>query len=381
MEKQQKFSKICLIYFISLVCFVLIRIASSLGLFKLFSDVVADTIFTLVVQLLIMGILPFLLYILIYKKQKINKQSIKEGLSDIGFKKLSIKSVVIAIILGICVYVFNIMIASVFDMILAIFGYESGSSGSSNANTQTWFLFLSLLLTAVLPGVFEEILHRGILQKGVRDTKNFKWVLLCSGLFFGLMHLNVNQFFYATIIGIFFAFIAYITNNIWPSIILHFMNNAINVYLSFTNVNNGFGQKFYSTLNSFLQNNNIVVTMIFITCLMLVLSLITAWLVVALYNDNNKNKKIYLKLLTPAYMKNYLSVKKKDISEPETSLNYSQYVSRENDVMPADPDFSSLFNIDNSKSEKFSFKYSIFFYAIIILGGLTTLFTFIWGIL
>ena len=195
MEKQQKFSKICLIYFISLLCFVLVRIGASLGMFKIFNDVIADTIFTAIVQIIIMGALPFLLYILIYKKQKVSKASIKESLVDIGFKKISLKSVIIAIILGVLVYIFNIMIASVFDMLLSLLGYESVSGGTGTANNQNWYLWLSLLLTAVMPGIFEEVLHRGILQKGIRDSKNLKWVLLCSGLFFGLMHLNINQFF------------------------------------------------------------------------------------------------------------------------------------------------------------------------------------------
>ncbi len=382
MEKQKKFSNICLIYLISLFCFVLVRIAAALGAFNIFNDVVADAVFTLIVQLLIMGILPFVLYIVIYKKQKINKQTIKETLTDIGFKKLSLKSVIMCLVLGVCIYVFNILIASLFDMILSLLGYDAGSGSSGQPITANWYLWLSLLLTAVLPGVFEEVLHRGILQKGIRESKNLKWVLLCSGLFFGLMHLNINQFFYATIIGIFFAFIAYVTNNIWPSIILHFMNNAINVLLSFTSANNGFGAKFYSTLNNFLQNNNMVIVMIFVTCLMLVLTTFSAWLVVKLYNDNNKENQIYLRLLTPAFMKNYLIVKKNhEIASTQTSLNYSKYVSRQNDVIPAEQDFSSMFNIKNEKTEKFNFKYSVFFYAILILGGLTTLFTFIWGIL
>ena len=382
MEKQQKFSKICLIYFISLLCFTLVRVASSLGAFNVFSETVADAVFTVIVQLFIMGVLPFMLYILIYKKQKINKQSIKESFNDIGFKKLSFKSVLIAIILGVCVYVFNILIASFFDMILALFGYEGGASAGTQPSTSIWYLMFSLFITAVMPGVFEEVLHRGILQKGVRDAKNFKWVLLCSGLFFGLMHLNINQFFYATIIGIFFAYIAYITNNIWPSIILHFMNNAINVFLNFTNRNNGIGEKFYATLNNFLQNNNMALIMLCVTCIMLVLSVVSAFLVVALYNDNNKSNKIYLRLLTPQFMKNYLALKRNsEINTDQIGLNYSQFVSRENDVIPAEQDLCSMFNIKNEKSEKLSFRYSIFFYATLLLGGLITIFTFIWGIL
>ena len=46
-----------------------------------------------------------------------------------------------------------------------------------------------------------------------------------SSLYFGMMHGNLNQFFYATVLGIFMAFLVKITNSIYSSILLHFIFN------------------------------------------------------------------------------------------------------------------------------------------------------------
>ena len=48
-----------------------------------------------------------------------------------------------------------------------------------------------------------------------------------SGLVFGLFHLNINQFCYAFVIGVVFAFLVEATGSIWSSVLAHF---AINTY-------------------------------------------------------------------------------------------------------------------------------------------------------
>ena len=382
MQKSVNFSKICLIYFVSLFCFVAIRLTTALGVLNNLNEIASESIFTSVVQILVMGVLPFILFIVYFKKEKINKTSLKTSLSEIGFNKISLKTIIISLLLGVCAYVFNIVIASFFDVIISSLGYSGVSSGSVSSNTQVWYLFFSLFFTAVLPGIFEEILHRGILLNGLKQTKNYKWAIIFSGLFFGFMHLNINQFFYATIIGMFFAFIALITKSIWPSIIMHFVNNAINVYLSWASSSKSFGSNFFATLNNFLKNENFVIVVISSICFMAVLSIITIWLIIKLYNENNKDNKIYFRVFTSKHIKNFVALKKNTVEEQSlTSLNYNTYVSKDNELIPTEENMSSLFNLKEEKTDKFGFKYHIFFFAIILLGALTTLFTFIWGIL
>ena len=52
------------------------------------------------------------------------------------------------------------------------------------------------------------------------------------------MHLNIEQFFYASIIGMFLTFLVYLSGSIIPSMIVHFLNNGIGLYISFASYNN-----------------------------------------------------------------------------------------------------------------------------------------------
>ena len=382
MTKQDKFSKISLVYFISVLMFICVRIASSLGVFATLQENVANTVFTIIIQLIVMGALPFILYMKIYKKEKLNKQNIKQSLYEIGFKKISIKTIIVSILLGVLVYFFNVIIASFFDIILSLLGYAGISQTAQPEEVKTWHLVFNMLLTAVMPAIFEEFLHRGILFKGIKESKNIKWAILCSGLFFGFMHININQFFYATIIGVFFAFITTITKNIWVPIILHFMNNAINVYLNWASKTKSLGYNFYSELNNFLQNNNMVIVFICILSVIFVMSALAIYFIIILNNEHNKNNKIQLRLLTPKQISEFVKFKNNlNVQNNKLLLDNTDTEAVPHTTMPSEHTFMDLFNIQNEKSEKVSFRYSIFFYAIVILGGLTTFFTFIWGIL
>lgn len=85
--------------------------------------------------------------------------------------------------------------------------------------------FLVILVLAVFPGIFEELSTRFILLNNYR-YKSYKIACIMSGLFFGILHLNVNQFLYAFVLGILFCFLVQITESIYTSIIMHITLNA-----------------------------------------------------------------------------------------------------------------------------------------------------------
>ena len=97
---------------------------------------------------------------------------------------------------------------------------------------------------AVLPGIFEEIVHRGILLKGYTKEIGVKRALIYSSILFGLMHLNVGQVFYATIMGLLIGITVIVSGSIFPAMIVHFVNNAINIYLVYAAHNQLVGYNF-----------------------------------------------------------------------------------------------------------------------------------------
>ncbi len=79
----------------------------------------------------------------------------------------------------------------------------------------------NVLFIAVMPAVVEETVFRGIFYQGYRRHGFWKAALI-SGLFFGLMHMNWNQFSYGFVLGILFAFLIEATGNIRAAMIVHF---------------------------------------------------------------------------------------------------------------------------------------------------------------
>jgi len=92
-----------------------------------------------------------------------------------------------------------------------------------------WFMMLSV---AVLPAFLEEFIIRGALYKEF-ERLPIKKIAIITGLFFGIMHLNFHQFFYAAVLGIIYAYILYYTQSIWAPILMHFVNNGIAVALAY----------------------------------------------------------------------------------------------------------------------------------------------------
>ncbi len=94
-------------------------------------------------------------------------------------------------------------------------------------------LFVSILISAVLPAIFEELLFRGIILNGLTKKFDPKTSIILSALLFMLMHGSLEQTFYQFALGLVFGCIAYYSGSVIYSIITHFFNNAIVLTLNY----------------------------------------------------------------------------------------------------------------------------------------------------
>ena len=93
---------------------------------------------------------------------------------------------------------------------------------------------VTMLIVSLMPPIFEEICCRGFLFNQYRKTSGILSAALVSALFFGLFHLNFNQFFYAFLLGAIFAFVNTASGSILTSTIMHFLINGTNVLLLYS---------------------------------------------------------------------------------------------------------------------------------------------------
>ncbi len=88
----------------------------------------------------------------------------------------------------------------------------------------------NLLYIAIVPALAEEFWFRGIFYHGYRPAGVGKAILV-SGLCFGLLHMNLNQFCYAFVLGMIFALLVEATGSVFCSILAHFIINANTVVM------------------------------------------------------------------------------------------------------------------------------------------------------
>lgn len=85
-----------------------------------------------------------------------------------------------------------------------------------------------LLIHALIPAVLEELLFRYVPLKLIAPYSR-KWCIIYSAICFSLIHCSFVQMPYAFVAGFIFILIDVMLGSVWPSIILHFLNNAVSV--------------------------------------------------------------------------------------------------------------------------------------------------------
>ena len=216
--KSKQFFIISLIYYIAMIS---VAIVFALGTAGILTN---DTIINILIQIVIVAGIPLILYSLFVSKNP------KTTLRDFGFKKLSGKLFLLSCIIALILFVLNIFVSSCFSSILYLFGYEQTIP---LLNVGYGEMLKDFFFTACLPGVCEEILHRGMMLNASKKYGYTRYGLIISSLLFGLMHLNINQFFYATILGLLMGISVLATESIWTGVICHFTNNFFSVLFSY----------------------------------------------------------------------------------------------------------------------------------------------------
>lgn len=85
----------------------------------------------------------------------------------------------------------------------------------------------AIIVVAVLPAVCEELLFRGAILRGAEEGAGTAAAVLLSAVLFMLYHGSVEQTIYQFICGCVFALMAVRSASVLPSMLAHFVNNAV----------------------------------------------------------------------------------------------------------------------------------------------------------
>ena len=373
-SKTKSIYKTYMIYFICMICFLAVRIAYANG-FLSFKDAMVNNMFsTIIIQVIIMFLLPFGLYCMLLKVKP------KKLFNTCNYYKLNKKAIIVSFAIGIVVFLLNIAVSTFFSSVISFFGYRSAGGSASSGDYSVSNLILDLTLTALLPAFCEEFLHRGMLLQGTKHA-GFKRAIIMSAIMFGFMHFNINQFFYATFVGIILGLISVVAKNIWPAVIVHFTNNAIGIYIEYASANKWIGGNFYTVLGNFFSSQSILfvflTTFIFLALVFIALT----YLIYVLYkitilrkvekavNEVCDNKDEWV-ANSPVSVHQNQEIKRVVESTTTLNLNFEEMKNPIDVVLPKQPN-----------KYKTTIRDRVFIVGSFVLGTLVTLFTFLWGVI
>ncbi len=202
---------------IFVACFVgcYFLISFGIGLLSVFIPSLAtDTLITgLIVYLFSFG-LPSIIYTWIIRKK--TGEPIR---SQLGLHPIAPTDLLLAILCGLLVQPVMMLISAISQL---FFQNITSSSMVEMAQMPLWSL---LLAVGFLPAFFEELVCRGIILGGHRDTPLW-YQLLLPAVFFGFLHANFQQAIYAAAAGVFMALLVRFTGSLWASIAAHLVVNG-----------------------------------------------------------------------------------------------------------------------------------------------------------
>ena len=105
-------------------------------------------------------------------------------------------------------------------------------------NVHTWLgLSFNVFVIAVIPALGEELFFRGALQGVLKDWKGIRPAIWLSAILFSAIHFQFYGFVPRMLMGAFFGYLLFWSDNLWLPVTAHFTNNVIAVIFYYLKLN------------------------------------------------------------------------------------------------------------------------------------------------
>ncbi len=142
----------------------------------------------------------------------------------IPYRKIKVGDAFLSILMGYMIVPLVLFISNITML------FSTNHVAESSEELITYPFLLQIFLMAVIPAMIEEFICRGLFYHSYRKNGIFG-AAVASGLVFGILHLNINQFCYAFVMGIIFALMVEATGSIWASVLAHFSFNTYSIIM------------------------------------------------------------------------------------------------------------------------------------------------------
>lgn len=170
--------------------------------------------------------ISFILVYLLYNKVC----KVSYGAVNVKFN-IGWKNTLICIVVGV-VMIFGLnYLINCTDYLIGLTGYKLSGSMDILPWSNAGWLILNIIVWALLPAISEELIFRGMILKGLRNTTTDTIAVLISATLFALMHASLEQLIYPFLMGLILGWLVLRTGSTFSSMIVHFVNNLIVVVM------------------------------------------------------------------------------------------------------------------------------------------------------
>ena len=216
-------------YSAAMIALLLWQIVFDAPAISALSDFNKDVVYTLGSQLVCMGLIPLTILLITYKGKG------NELFTRMRYKAPRDARACFLVTVGIMLLItpFTMAFNALTNLLFKIIGYKK-SFPVGTIYLGVGDFFAMIVLTAVLPAVFEEFTHRGVLLSGLQARGSEFYAVLVSAVMFGLMHGNPAQIIFTIFGGLVFGVAVVKCDSIIPAMCGHFANNAVAVLLDYS---------------------------------------------------------------------------------------------------------------------------------------------------
>ncbi len=123
------------------------------------------------------------------------------------------------------------LVAGYVHAVHALFGiHQDGELTAFRDRSAVW----AILLIVVLPPLQEELAFRGLIFGGLRTTLGVTEALLVSAFAFAMLHLSIPALVTHLPLGLYFGWLRYRSNSLWPGVFAHACHNLGVVVLAWS---------------------------------------------------------------------------------------------------------------------------------------------------
>lgn len=91
----------------------------------------------------------------------------------------------------------------------------------------------SFFVIALTPAVCEEMLFRGVILHSLKERYRPSSAIAVTAVLFGLYHMSLVKFVPTGLLGLVLCLVVWRTGSIYPAMLMHFLNNAVSVALTY----------------------------------------------------------------------------------------------------------------------------------------------------